>query len=81
MKRASVSSVFVVILLIGLGAAYVGMPTSEPSQVDETVPNLVSIGVITSTTNKYQIYEPYIREIIERDVNDYAESVGRPHQV
>ncbi len=78
MKMASVSSVFVIILLIGLGAAYVGIPTTEPSQVDETVPNLVSIGVITSTTNKYQIYKPYIRDIIERDVNDYAESVGSP---
>ena len=78
MKSTSVSSVFVVILLIGLGAAYVGRPTTEPSLVNETVPNLVSIGVITSTTQTYQIYEPYIRKIIEMDVNDYAESVGSP---
>ena len=78
MKSASVSSVFVVILLIGVGAAYVGRPTTEPSPVNETVPNLVSIGVISSTTQQYQIYKPYITEIIERDVNDYAESVGSP---
>ena len=78
MKRASVNSFYVVILLIGLGLVYVRMSTPETAPVDETKPTLVKIGVITSTTQKYQIYEPYIKEIIEKDVNQYAESVGSP---
>ncbi len=78
MKSASVNAIYIVILLVSLGAAYVGMPTTEPSQVDEKTPSLVKIGVITSYTQKYQIYKPYIKEIIEKDVNNYAESVGSP---
>ena len=78
MKQASVNSIYVVILLVGLGAAYIGMPSTDPSQVNETDPNLVRIGVIADSYQKYQIYEPYIKEIIEKDVNQYAESVGSP---
>ena len=78
MKQTSSNLVFVAILLVGLGAAYVGMPTTESSPENETTLNLIRIGVIISTTQKYQIYEPFFSEIIVKDVNKYAESVGSP---
>ena len=78
MKKASLNSIFIVILLVGLGAAYVGMTSTDPTPVNETNSNLVRIGVIASSDQKYEIYEPYVKEIIEKDVNQYAESVGSP---
>jgi hypothetical protein len=36
MKQASTNSIFIVILLVGLAAAYIGMPTTEPSPINET---------------------------------------------
>lgn len=78
MKQASANSIFIAILLVGFGAVFVSMPTTETSPVNETNPNLVKIGVIASTTQNYQIYEPFIEKIIEKDVNQYAESVGSP---
>ncbi|MBD3206670.1 ABC transporter substrate-binding protein [Candidatus Bathyarchaeota archaeon] len=50
--------------------------------IDSNTPSLllkdgiVKIGVITSTSNAYDDYEKYVREIIEIDVNTYVQSLG-----